>query len=97
MSTFIYCAFLFLAKALDNALSTTKTIDDWPVEEKKIRNVIGFEEPLMYGFLELVFAKLRTSLLWEITPNFIAELGQTSLELISMRALTMNVKKISKV
>lgn len=72
------------------------TIDDWPVAEKKIRNAIGFEEPHMYEILESVFAKLRTSPFWEITPDFITELGQTYLELLSMRALTMNKKEMPK-
>lgn len=72
------------------------TIDDWTTTEKQIRKAIGFEEPLMYGILELAFAKLRTSPFREITPDFITELGQMYLELLSMRALKMNVKKISK-
>ncbi len=63
------------------------TIDDWPTAEKKIRKAIGFEEPLMYGILELVFAKLHTSPFWEITPDFVTKLGQMYLELLSLRAM----------
>ena len=63
------------------------TIDDWPTAEKKIKKVIDFEEPLMYGILELVFTKLRTSPFWEITPGFVTELGQLYLELLSLRAM----------
>ncbi len=63
------------------------TIDDWPTAEKKIRKAIRFEEPLMYGILELVFVKLHTSPFWEITPDFVTELGQMYLELLSLRAM----------
>ena len=61
------------------------TIDDWATAEKKIKKVIDFEEPLMYGILKLVFTKLRTSPFWEITPEFVTELGQMYLELLSTR------------
>ena len=72
------------------------TIDDWPTAEKRIKKIIDFDEPLMYGILELVFTKLRTSPFWEITPDFVTELGQMYLELLSMRAFTINMKEMLK-
>ncbi len=39
----------------------------------------------MYEILGLVFAKLRTSSFWEITPDFVTRLGQLYLELLSTR------------
>ncbi len=61
------------------------TIDNWPTAEKKIKKTIGFNEPIMYEILGLVFAKLRTSSFWEITPDFVTRLGQLYLELLSTR------------
>lgn len=61
------------------------TIDDWLTAEKKIKKAIGFNEPIMYEILGFVFAKLRTSPFWEITPDFAMELGRMYLELLSAR------------
>ena len=58
----------------------------WTVAEKKIKRIIGFTDPLMYGILKLVFEKLHISPFWTITPDFIIELGQMYLSLLSMRA-----------
>ena len=68
-------------------LREVSTIDDWPTAKKRIKKVLGFDEPIMYEILGLVFAKLRTSPFWEITPDFVTELGRMYLELLSTRAL----------
>ena len=47
------------------------TTTDWTVAEKRIRQIIGFDDPLIYGVLELVFEQLHTSPFWTITPDFI--------------------------
>ena len=58
----------------------------WTVAEKKIKRIIGFTDPLMYGILKLVFEQLHISPFWTITPDFIIELGQMYLSLLSMKA-----------
>ena len=58
----------------------------WTVAEKKIKRIIGFTDSLMYGILKLVFEQLHISPFWTITPDFIIELGQMYLSLLSMRA-----------
>ena len=57
----------------------------WTVAEKRIRQSTGFTDPLMYGILKLVFDQLHISPFWTITPDFIIELGQMYLSLLSMR------------
>lgn len=70
------------------------TTADWKVTEKEIRKTIKFEEPIVYGILEMFFEQLHTSPFWTITPEFITELGQMYLELLSMRAFMIRIKEI---
>lgn len=70
------------------------TTADWKVAEKEIRKTIKFEEPIVYGILEMFFEQLHTSPFWTITPEFITELGQMYLELLSMRAFMIRIKEI---
>lgn len=58
----------------------------WTVAEKRIRKSTGFTDPLIYGILKMVFEQLHISPFWTITPDFIIELGQMYLSLLSMRA-----------
>lgn len=77
---------LILAYIMISAEVATTT--NWAVAEKKIKNTVGFDEPIIYGILKMVFEQLHTSPFWTITPEFIIELGQMYLELLSMRVFT---------
>jgi hypothetical protein len=85
---------LILAYIMISAEVATTT--NWTVAEKKIKNTVGFDEPIVYRILEMVFEQLHTSPFWTITPEFIIELGQMYLELLSMRAFTIRIKEMSK-
>ena len=85
---------LMLAYIMISAEVATTT--NWTVAEKKIKNTVGFDEPIIYRILEIVFEQLHTSPFWTITPEFIIELGQMYLELLSMRAFPIRIKEMSK-
>ena len=63
------------------------TIYDWDKAEKEIKRKIGFDDPLMYSILKQVFDKLHDSPFWEITPEFIINLGETYLSLLTGKML----------
>lgn len=63
------------------------TIYDWDKAEKEIKKKIGFDDPLMYSILKQVFDKLHDSPFWEITPEFIINLGETYLSLLTGKTL----------
>ena len=85
---------LMLAYIMISAEVATTT--NWAVAEKRIKNTVGFDEPIIYRILEIVFEQLHTSPFWTITPEFIIELGQMYLELLSMRAFPIRIKEMSK-
>ena len=85
---------LILAYIMISAEVATTT--NWAVAEKRIKNTVGFDEPIIYRILEIVFEQLHTSPFWTITPEFIIELGQMYLELLSMRAFPIRIKEMSK-
>lgn len=60
---------------------------NWDAAEIKIKKVIGFTDSVMYEILKLVFYKLNKSPFWEITDDFIFELGDLYLGLLTTKAL----------
>ena len=59
--------------------------EDWNVAEEAIASKINISDNILLEILKLVFEKLHQSPFWEITPEFIRELGLLCIELIVYR------------
>ena len=59
--------------------------EDWNVAEKAIESKINISNSILREILKLVFEKLHQSPFWEITPEFIRELGILCIKLIVYR------------
>lgn len=77
--------------------------EDWSKAEKEIKRILKFDDPVIIALLKMVFDKLHRSPYWEITSDFIIELGKTYLELLSNKtvmnfqnAIRSDVKRINE-
>lgn len=61
--------------------------EDWSDAETAILGHFQFDDPGMIKIFELVFRKLHKQPFWEITPEFITELGDLYLWIISGKEL----------
>ena len=64
--------------------------EDWNVAEKAIESKINISNSILREILKLVFEKLHQSPFWEITPEFIRELGILWIKLIVYRTFENN-------
>lgn len=60
--------------------------EDWNEAEAAIMAQYSFDDPRMIKILKLVFEKLHTPPFWEITPEFITDLGDLYLMVIYGKA-----------
>ena len=61
--------------------------EDWHKAEAAIIEYFRFDDPRVIKIFELVFRKLHKQPFWEITPEFITELGDLYLWIISGKEL----------
>lgn len=64
--------------------------EDWNVAEKARESKINISNSILREILKLVFEKLHQSPFWEITPEFIRELGILCIKLIVYRTFENN-------
>ena len=64
--------------------------EDWNAAEKAITSKISISNSILREILKLVFEKLHQSPFWEITPEFIRELGLLCVEFIVYRTFESN-------
>lgn len=57
----------------------------WESAEKAIRETINFSDESIYRIAEMVFENLHDGSFWTITPEFIIDLGNTYLRLLTNR------------
>lgn len=55
----------------------------WTTAEKAIRETINFSDESIYRIAEMVFENLHDGPFWTITPEFIIDLGNTYLRLLT--------------
>lgn len=69
------------------------TTEDWGKAEKAIKKVIAFDDPLTYAILKLIFDQLHHRPFWEITSDFIMELGELYVNLVTGRLLKQRISE----
>lgn len=57
----------------------------WAIAEKAIRETINFRDESIYRIAEMVFENLHDEPFWTIMPEFIIDLGNTYLWLLTKR------------
>lgn len=60
---------------------------EWADAEAGLRQRLGLEDPALYAVLKMAFDNLHRSPFWSITPDFIMELGEAYLSLLSHKFL----------
>lgn len=60
---------------------------NWICAEAKIRKVDSFDDELMYGILKSVYINLSKEQYWKITPDYIYELGERYIVMITHRTI----------
>lgn len=60
---------------------------EWQEAEKEIENQISFSNSIMMLLLEMSFVKMKESPFWEITPDFIIDLGSTYIAMLASKRL----------
>ena len=60
---------------------------DWNKAKSEIQNCCKFDDPMMLSILEMVSKKIHQQPLWEITPDFIVELGNRYCMILTHKAL----------
>ncbi|MCM1508888.1 MAG: hypothetical protein NC177_17410, partial [Ruminococcus flavefaciens] len=65
--------------------------ENWQQAEKQICNVMKFDDEMIYRIVEMVYENLRKSEYWRITSEFVYELGEGYLTLITEKAMK-NIK-----
>ncbi len=58
---------------------------EWDIAKNKIKNVLHIEDNMLLEILQMVFEKLHQSPFWQITPQFIRELGYQYVRLITFK------------
>lgn len=61
--------------------------EHWSTAEKAIRGSIVIDDTLLIAMFKLMFEKLHRPPFWEITPDFILELGEMYLTLLAHKQL----------
>lgn len=62
-------------------------VTEWADAEAGLKQRLGLEDPALYAFLKMAFDNLHRSPFWSITPDFIMELGEAYLSLLSHKFL----------
>ena len=62
-------------------------VTEWADAEAGLERYLGLEDPALYAVLKLAFDNLHRSPFWSITPDFIMELGEAYLSLLSHKFL----------
>lgn len=65
--------------------SEVSCTESWHEAEKAIRSNINFKDDFIYHIAEIVFINLHERAFWTITPDFIIDLGETYLSLLTSR------------
>ena len=76
-----YDALDFFNDALDSGITRDNTVLAFFTPDN------GLEDPALYTFLKMAFDNLHRSPFWSITPDFIMELGEAYLSLLSHKFL----------
>lgn len=61
--------------------------ENWDEAEKAIRNNINFKDDFIYRIAEIVFKNLHNGDFWTITLDFIIDLGETYISLLTNKFL----------
>ena len=66
-------------------------VTEWADAEAGLKQRLGLEDPALYAVLKMAFDNLHRSPFWSITPDFIMELGEAYLSLLSHKFLRENL------
>lgn len=59
--------------------------ESWPDAESQLKKRLGIQDHLLIAVIEMVFENLHRSPFWTITPEFIMDLGQTYLTMLTLK------------
>lgn len=58
---------------------------EWTDAEAGLKRGLGLDDPALYAIFEMVFGNLHRPPFWSITPDFIMDLGEAYLSLLTMK------------
>lgn len=64
---------------------------EWNKAEAGLKNHLGLDDPLLFAIFRMVFDNLHRSPFWSITPEFIMDLGEAYLSLLSLKFLRESI------
>lgn len=64
---------------------------EWAFAETDLKKHLGLDDQTLYAILKMTFDNLHQSPFWSITPEFIMELGEAYLSLLSLKFLRENI------
>lgn len=65
--------------------------EEWAGAEAALRRGLGLDDPALYAIFEMVFCNLHRPPFWSITPDFIMELGEAYISLLSLKSLREDI------
>ena len=60
--------------------------EEWADAEMALKRGLGLDDPALYDILGMAFGNLHRPPFWSITPDFIMELGEAYISLLTMKA-----------
>ena len=86
----------YMARIIFHIIATDEVVyaKSWAEAETKIEKCIKFEYPQTVMILKAVFDNLHEPEFWEITPDFIKELGQLYIAMLASKAYDRNYSRL---